>query len=152
MTPLLTPGLTPHQRQRVADILIRTGAAPTGELATMYCEADVTAARFLNDHTGCHIPVAPTFLQGFAIGLRLGRTFAPLPRPRSKWISDEYRRLSEASRRDVQRYIRRLLRLQNPPPPKAPPAPVEVEAARTWAKKAGRLAWAQHTGKPVEGA
>ena len=162
---VLTPGLTPNQKQRLADALRRIAGLPLGSIAQIYSDADVAAARAFNIYTDnpttCstvaasiaaehQIPVVvAACAYGIAVGVRLGRTFAPQPRARSKWISDEYKRLSEPARREAQKYIRKLLRIQDPPPPKAPPPGVEGEAAKAWAKKMGRLAWAQHTGKPI---
>jgi hypothetical protein len=49
-------------------------------------------------------------------------------------------RRSSDNRRDVQRYIRKLLKAQDPPKPKAPKAEVELAAAKRWMEEAGRLA------------
>ena len=164
---VLTPGLTPNQKQRLADALRRVAGLPLGSVAQVFMDADVAAARALDYRTDTPTPcraiaagitaehkiasdtAACTY--GIAVGVRLGRTFVPQPKARSKWISAEYAALSEPNRRDVQRYIRRLLRIQNPPARanKAASAQEELAAAKRWAREMGRLAWAQHNGKPV---
>jgi hypothetical protein len=156
MAAVLTPGLTPSQRQQVADVLKRVGLVPMGQLASLFIDVDRAASRALNSvwSTGedCRVVAGElasahrvealtiSFAYGLAIGIRQGRTFAPPPKHRSKWISDEYKRLTEPNRRDAQRYIRKLLKAQTPPRPKAPPAEVELAAAKRWAQEAGRLA------------
>jgi hypothetical protein len=79
------------------------------------------------------------FSFGLAIGIRLGRTFAPPPKSRSKWISDEYKRLTEPNRRDAQQYIRKLLKAQTPPTPRPSSTAEELAAAKRWIREAGRL-------------
>lgn len=156
MAAPLTPGLTPFQRQRVADILHRVGCVPMGQLAGLFVDVDRAGVRAIDpvrpSGEDCRLVAAAlayehhleavvvSFAYGLAVGVRQGRTFAPPPPRRSKWISDEYKRLSEPSRRDVQKYIRTLLRAQEPPKPPAPPAALEVEAARRWVRAAGKLA------------
>jgi hypothetical protein len=156
MAAVLTPGLTPFQRQQVADVLTRVGIVPRGLLASLFLDVDRAAARVLNPNwpmgIDCRVVAAELsvahsvdrviigFAFGLAIGIRQGRTFAPPPRRHSKWISDEYKRLSEHNRRDVQRYIRKLLKAQDPPKPKAPKAEVELAAAKRWMQEAGQLA------------
>ena len=154
---VLTPGLTSNQKERLADALRRIAGLPVGSVAVVYMDADVAAARALDlrgttagpclavaawiaaEH---RIPVdVAACCYGIAAGIRLGRTFATPPHRRSKWISDEYKRLSEPNRRDAQKYIRKLLRAQGPPPrPPAASPQEEIEAARAWAKRAGREA------------
>jgi hypothetical protein len=162
MAPLLTPGLTPFQRQQVADVLTRVGIVPRGLLASLFIDVDLAAVRVLNptrpELTDCRIVAAELagahgvdrvtigFAFGLAIGIRLGRTFIQ-PRPRSKWISDEYKRLTESNRKDAQRYIRKLLKAQDPPPPRAPKAEVELAAAKRWTQDIGRLARRQANGE-----
>ena len=162
MSALLTPGLSYRQRERLADALRRVGGLPLGSITPLYVDCDVAAARALNvrreEPANCRgvvlniasehkLPVDVVgFAYGIATGVRLGRTFAPEPRSRSKWISDEYKRLTEPNRRDAQRYIRRLLRIQEPPPPKAAPIADEVAAAKRWSREAGRRAWAESKG------
>ena len=161
---VLTPGLTYHQRERLADALRRVGGLPLGSITPLYLDCDVAAARALNvtraepaDRRAVVLGIASEhklpvdvvgFAYGIATGIRLGRTFATPPIQRSKWISEEYKRLSEPARRDAQRYIRKLLKIQDPPLPKSKPAD-EIAAAKAWARKAGRLAYAQATGKDV---
>jgi hypothetical protein len=167
---VLTPGLTYHQKQRLADALRRVAGLPRGSIAVVYMDADVAAARALDYRftTGSEsvsaclaiaasiaaehrIPVdVAACTYGIAVGVRLGRTFAPQPKARSKWISEEYKRLSEPARRDVQQYIRRLLKIQDPPTPKAPASPQEeLAAAKRWAREMGHVAsGAQRRNKP----
>src|SRR5687767_239315 len=112
MAALLTPGLTPFQRQQVADVLSQIGAVPMGQMASLFVDVDVAAARALNirrpsrrdclavaaELAGEHQinPLIVSFAYGLAIGVRQGRTFAPKSAPRSKaWISEEYRQLHE---------------------------------------------------------
>jgi hypothetical protein len=156
MANVLTPGLTPHQKQRLADALRRVAGLPLGSIALVYTDADVASARALDareldraqpclavaawiaaEH---RIPVdVAACVFGIATGVRLGRTFIADRPHRSKWISDEYKRLSEPNRRDVQRYIRRLLKIQEPTrhAPAASPQE-EVAAARQWIKTAAQ--------------
>jgi hypothetical protein len=74
-----------------------------------------------------------------SLRLRVGRRFVKPPPPRSKWISAEYKRLTEPNRRDVQKYIRRLLKAQEPRRPPAPSADVEIATARR-TREIGRTA------------
>src|SRR5688500_1429556 len=122
---VLTPGLTPHQKQRLADVLRRVAGLPLGAITAIYLDADVAAARALNYRTTTQTPsgtVAACIAAehtmatdtaacayGVAVGVRLGRTFGPQPKSRSKgWISEECRQLSAPNRRDAAKYIRRL--------------------------------------------
>ena len=89
MAALLTPGLTPFQRQQVADVLAQIGAVPMGQMASLFVDVDVAAARALNirrrSRRDClavaaelagehHInPLIIGFAYGLAIGVRQGR-------------------------------------------------------------------------------
>jgi hypothetical protein len=162
MAAVLTAGLTPFQRQQVAAVLRRVGLVPMGKLASLFIDVDRAAARVLNaarpSQQDCHVIAAElsrahgierltvSFSSGLAIGIRQGRTFLPPPLRRSKWISDEYRRLTERNRRAAQRYIRRLLKAQEPEKRSAPSADVEMAAAKKWMQQAGRLARKQAKG------
>jgi hypothetical protein len=125
---VLTPGLTPFQKLRLSDALRRIAGLPLGSIAQVYLDVDVAAARGLNPLTdnaaSCSVLAASFAAEhkipldiaacayGIAVGVRLGRTFAP-PAPRlKKWISEEYKQLTEPNRRDVRRYIRRILKIQ----------------------------------------
>src|SRR5688572_16047418 len=102
---VLTPGLTPHQKQRLADALRRVAGLPHGSVAHIYLDPDLAAARALDYRTDTPTPcraiaagmaaehkIAPDLAActyGIAVGVRLGRTFTPQQKPRSKgWISD----------------------------------------------------------------
>jgi hypothetical protein len=92
MAPLLTPGLTPFQRQQVADVLTCVGIVPRGLLASLFVDVDVAAARALNStrpsREDCHSvanelaaahgidTLTASFAYGMAIGVRQGRRFA----------------------------------------------------------------------------
>jgi hypothetical protein len=141
---------------RIVDALTRVGLVPAGQIATLYMDADVTAARVLNStrpsredcwHVAAELAGVHqvdertiTFTYGLAIGIRQRLTFAPPPAARSKWISEEYKQLAEPDRRDVQRYIPKLLKVQTPPQAASPRARDELAAAREWTRAAGRLA------------
>ena len=178
MAAVLTPGLTPLQKQRLADALRRIGGLPLGSITTLFLDCDVAAARALNatltEPTSCQAVVRAVaaehqvtidvagFTYGMATGVRLGRSFAPEPKPRSKaWISEEYRQLTEPNRRDAAKYIRKLLKAQGVPRPThraygvgAPAtAPTrghtattesDGEAAKRWAREMGRVAAGSH--------
>ena len=153
MAAVLTPGLTYRQRERLASALTRIGAVPVGSAASLFVDVDRAAVRALNGHPvhvetfmadvadahGLPLAVVAT-CHGIAVGVRLGRTFVTPPPRRRKWISEEYARLTEHNRRDVQRYIRKLLKAQSPPMPKRSDPAVELAAARRWSREAGRLA------------
>jgi hypothetical protein len=98
----------------------------------------MTIAQLLEEHR--HDARLVAYIAGLAHGVRLGRRFVKPPPPRSKWISAEYKRLTEPNRRDVQRYIRRLLKAQTPPRPAAPSADVEMASATRWSRRMGELA------------
>lgn len=154
--PRTAPDLTPLQRQRVADVLTRVGRVPLGSITALFIDVDRAASRAVNpsrpSYEDCRIvavelasahhidPATVAFTFGVAIGVRMGRTFAPPPTPRTKWISDEYKRLHEGNRRDVQRYIRKLLKAQEPPRPPAASPQEELAAARRWMQQAGKAA------------
>jgi hypothetical protein len=126
-----------------------------------YRDADLHAGRVLNTRASLDpIPACATvaalraahplagimaaYVAGLAFGVRLGKTFAPLPGKRSKWISDEYRRLSESARVEVQRMIRTLLRAQQPVPRRHSQRPADaaadMAAVQRWKQSAGRAA------------
>lgn len=157
MTGVFTPTLTPRQKQDVADLLHRAGGVPVGSLASVFADVDVLAARALNirrtdaapragdvapalaaDHRVT--PIAASFSFGFALGIRLGLTCIPPMRRAKHWISEEYKRLHEDNRRTVARFIRQLLRAQDPPIRKTRPSGRDAESARAWMQTAGRLA------------
>lgn len=158
---LLTPGLTPRQTDRLREHLTRLTAMPGA--SSIYIDADRAAGRWLvSPHAVDHPPARCTiaaiaadypaatldvvgFIVGFAHGIRIGRTFAPPAPPRSKrWISEDYRQLTDAGRRDASRYIRKLLKVERRilerPKQTAAPAAVEAAAARRWAQTAGKSA------------
>lgn len=181
---VMTPGLTPHQKQRLADAVRRAGGVPLGAITTVYMDADVAAARALNPYSDFtdaeavaeaiasehHLSVTiAACAYGIAVGVRLGRTFAPQPKPRSRaWISEDYRQLTEPNRRDAAKYIRRLLRGQGTsrplgrpygalsPPSSVPreagrPASIEekIAAAKRWVRDIGHVAaGSQRRNKP----
>lgn len=156
MTAVLTPGLTYRQRERLASALTRIGAVPIGSAASLFVDVDRAAVRALNGHPthvemlmadmadahGLPLAVVAT-CYGIAAGVRLGRTFIVPPPHRKKWISEEYARLTEHNRRDVQRYIRKLLKAQTPPTPKPSDPRAELAAARKWCRTAGAIARAR---------
>jgi hypothetical protein len=156
---LLTPGLTPRQTDRLREHLIRLTAS--GAAVPVYIDADRLAGRWmLSPHAADHQPARCTvatikadypamaielvaYIAGFAQGIRIGRTFAPAPASRAKrWISEEYRQLTEPGRRDAARYIRKLLKIERhrDVKPHAAPAAVEAASARAWVRKAGQTA------------
>ena len=154
----------------------------------MYLDADVAAARALDYRTDRPTPLGTVAAgmaaehkiaidiaacaYGVAVGVRLGRTFAPPAKPRSKaWISDDYRQLTEPNRRDAAKYIRKLLKIQGAPRtigrPYAPTSPAtpasddvragdpeaELAAAKRWARDIGHVAsgaqrWNKRRTKP----
>ena len=135
---MLTPGLTYEQGRRLEEYLLRLSGLAKAPAVALYQDADRVAGRILNPygpldvprgldttgalragHAACPGPVVG-YVAGLAFGVRLGRTFTAPPRRRSTWISEEYRRLSESSRREVQRFIRRLLKAQEAPQVAAP--------------------------------
>jgi hypothetical protein len=120
---MLTPDLTTRQAGTLHEHIVRL--AGSLDAAAIYRDADRFAGRWMMTLDAGPQPAPSTvsalaaeyrtvrveivaYLAGLAQGVRIGRTFAPGPKPRSKWISEECRRLTEASRRDVQRYIRQL--------------------------------------------
>src|SRR5688572_5206914 len=157
MPELLTPGLTRLQAEGLRLDLIRLTGMPAAVAIGIYADADRIAGRYLMsphaaDHLNAQCTIAAlladhrhdrqlvAYIAGLAHGVRLGRRFIKPPPPRSKWISDEYKRLTEPSRRDVQKYIRRMLKAQEPRRPPAPSADVEIAAAQDWTRHIGRLA------------
>jgi hypothetical protein len=157
MAAVLTPGLTPRQRERLSSALQRIGGAPVGVIASLFMDVDRAAVRALDPRgpipgpsctdvtsaiaTAHRLPIEViACCYGIAVGVRLGRTFIVPPSPRRKWISEEYARLTEHNRRDVQRYIRRLLKAQAPPTPRSSDPHAELSAARKWIRTAGALA------------
>jgi hypothetical protein len=154
---LLTPGLTDRQTQRLSWHLSRlTASAP--DTVPIYTDADRFAGRWIamperagrtpalsaitevaEGHPATAITLV-AYITGLAQGIRLGRILAPAQKKRAKrWISEEYRRLSEAGRREVARYVRRLLALEigNPKPRRMASAKEEARAARAWIQRAG---------------
>jgi hypothetical protein len=164
MPLLLTPGLTPFQAARLRDDLVRLTALPEAIVAPLYMDADRYAGRYMLKHAADghatasdiaddllreHRQVSAAlvgYIAGLAHGIRRGRTFAPPPRARSKWISDEYKRLSEPNRRTVQKHIRALLKAQTPIRQPAPSAAAELAAAKRWTERFGRAARRQAAG------
>jgi hypothetical protein len=158
MPPLLTPGLTPLQAARLRDDLVRLTGLPEGIAAPLYMDADRYAGRYMlkpaaDDYGSANdiaddllrlyrqVPAALAgYIAGLAHGIRRGRTFAAPPRARSKWISDEYKRLSEPNRRTVQKHIRALLKAQTPARQPAPSAAAELVAAKQWVQRFGAAA------------
>ena len=158
MRAVLTPGLTPFQRQRVGDVLHRVGLVPMGRLASVFIDVDRAAVRVLNtarpSREDCHVIAAELagmhaidrvtvgFCYGLAIGIRQGRTFAPVSRRSKQWISDEYRQLREHNRRAAARFIRQLLKAQGAPRPTTTKRGIadDVEAAQRWIREAGAVA------------
>jgi hypothetical protein len=154
---VLTPDLTPLQAASLRDNLLRLTGLPEAAASGVYINADRIAGRYLlstyaadpqrasgiiaellEEHRQNAQLVA--YIAGLALGVRLGRRFSLPPKPRAKWISDEYKRLAEPNRRDVQKYIRKLLKAQEPPPPRAARAEDETATAREWARRVGREA------------
>jgi hypothetical protein len=136
----LTPGLTDSQRQRVADILERVGGVPLGLLAMVFSDVDRQAANVFSTRYFVRaalrgeretapraepiaemvakehqipVPVA-AFAYGYALGVRLGRTFITPPKRPRQSISDDWSRLHEQNKATAKRYIRGLLRAQEP--------------------------------------
>lgn len=167
MAAMVTPGLTPLQRQQVADVLRRVGHVPLGQIASLFVDLDTAAARVLNvsrpSHDNCESvaqdaarqhqmePIITSFAFGLAVGLRQGRAFAPAPPPRAKhWISEEYRQLYEENRRTAAKFIRTLLKAQGAPRQPGASSPTrasqqatkesELAAAQRWARETGRAA------------
>jgi hypothetical protein len=89
------------------DVAAARGLNPLTDNAA---SCSMLAASFAAEHK---IPIdVAACAYGIAVGVRLGRTFAPPAPRRTKWISEEYKQLTESNRRDVQRYIRRMLKIQ----------------------------------------
>ena len=80
------------------------------------------------------------YIAGFAHGVRLGRTFTK-PQPRSRWISADYDRLALPLKQQAAKYVRRLLKEQEPPAPRRP------TAAETAAERASLKGWMQRSGR-----
>lgn len=152
---MLAPGLSAFQQQRVAEVLLRVGQVPIVSVTPLFMDADRAAARALDVHRPARhgrpsrngpfvgrvdsgIPL--TFVFGFAVGLRLGRSFVTPPKRSKHWISAEYRALHAHNRRSAARYIRHLLKAQAPPAPSAYPATDQTAIAKAWVQKAGALA------------
>ena len=159
MTVLLTPGLTRLQAERLRTDLLRLTGLPEGIASGIYADADRIAGRYLMsphaaDHQVALCTIAALFAEhrqevqlvayiaGLAHGVRLGKRFSPPPLSRSKWISEEYKRLTEPNRRDAQRYIRKLLKAQTSAlaPRPASSAAEDLADARRWVRDVGRLA------------
>ena len=154
---MLTPGLTHNQAYRLHEYLWRLSGLSPAAAVPLYQDADLVAGRILTARASTPLEGAADtiatlrenhrhsasiigYVVGFAFGVRLGKSFAPPPRPRSKWISDEYRRLTEPNRREVQKVIRLLLKAQSPPPPKSSRPEDSIASAIRWMRTAGRQA------------
>lgn len=151
---LLRPGLTDRQTQRLQGHLLQLTA--TASALSIYTDADRYAGRWMATPAACgrepalsavdgvradHLNtpiILVAYVTGMAQGIRIGRTFAPIQRRAKQWISEEYRRLTVAGRRDVQRYIRKLLKIEQRKPAAAgAPAATEATHAREWARQMG---------------
>ena len=169
-TPTLTPGLTLGQRRQLADALERVGGVPVGLLALIFMDVDRSAAQVFDarfavraarrgerdaipradevamsvasEHAASRGAVAFTY--GCAIGLRLGRQFWPRSLRPQRYLSDDYRRLDRNQKDRVTRFIRALLRGDEPrhvpgPKPGSQRATVaeDLVAIRRWKREAG---------------
>jgi hypothetical protein len=155
---MLTPGLTVNQAFSLDEYLRRLSGLPPAAAVPLYQDADLVAGRILSTRASVDLerasdtiaalrdvhpqPVAiVAYVTGLAFGVRLGKTFSAPPKRRSKWISEEYKRLSEPSRRQVQRLIRMLLKAQEPALFNKRRDPQEdVADARRWIQAAGKQA------------
>ena len=90
------------------------------------------------------VGVMAAYVGGLAFGVGLGRTFAPLPAKRSRWISDEYKQLT-GNCHEVATLIRLLLRGQRPVAPALRPCGRGPAAVVRWNQSAGRAA-REHAG------
>jgi hypothetical protein len=84
------------------------------------------------------------FAYGCALGLRLGREFAPRMRRPRQSLSEDYAKLHDTNKREAAKFIRGLLRIQNPASVQrrtsAKALADDVNSARRWAHDAGKLA------------
>jgi hypothetical protein len=90
------------------------------------------------------IPITvAAFCYGMACGVRLGRSFVPVPKRPRQIISEDWQRLHPNNRKTAARFIRSLLRVQEPEvtPVRNLPDRVtgkDAETARRWMREAGQ--------------